>query len=648
MPDDLSSRPAIATSLRATLQPKTWNPDTRTVDVIWTTGADVKRRDWMTGREFIERLAVTADAIDLTRLNAGAPVLDTHSSYALGDVIGVVENATIVNGEGRATLRLSEREEVAGVVGDIAAGIIRNISVGYIVQTWDTTPPTRTDPEVRTATRWTPYEVSFVPVPADPGAQVRAAVSPDSPPPNAARAASQEPSMTDVMNTAPAQAVAPDIAAIRAEAAQAERQRVSDIRLAARQAGMDEAWTDAQIAAGTTADAARAAALASLQERAAARVPAQAAGNRQDAGETHARLLANALEHRAGAVKDLEDGARQFRGFRMVDFARECIVANGGSVRGLTTIETFKEAMRLSRSAAFTRDHVASDFANLLANTASKSLRQAYGSAPRSFVPWARQVNLPDFKTFKSVSLGGAPALAEITEGGEVTYGTIADGAESWNLVRYGKAVAISYVAMVNDDMSGFTRLPAMFGAAAARLESTTVYGILTANAALSDSVTLFHASHSNSTTGALSADATGVANVGAAATLLRKQTAPNGDILGLQPRFLIVPAALEVKTFQLFAPSIMAATAGAVNPYAGSVTPIVEPRLDATSAVAFYVIADPNDIDTVHYGYLDGEAGPTIESEVEFDTDGMKTKCIHNFGAKAVDYRGMVYSTGA
>lgn len=645
MPEDLSRRPAGDGMLRASLEPSTWNAADRTVDVIWTTGADVKRRDWMTGQTFIERLAVTPDAIDLTRLNSGAPVLDTHSSYALGDVIGVVERAALVNGEGRATLRLSARDEVAGIVADIAAGIIRNISVGYAVQTWDVTAPTRTDPEVRTATRWTPYELSFVPVPADPGAQVRAA----SPPTNAAPAASQEPRMTEVIASAPAVADAQNPDAIRAEGAAAERQRMADLGVIARQASLDMDWVAQHVAAGTTTDAARADALARVQAAATPRVPAEAASNRQDAGETHARLLQNALEHRAGVTTQIEDGARQFRGFRMVDFARECIEANGGKTRGLTPIETFKEATRLSRMAQLThRTHVASDFSSLLANTASKSLRQAYGAAPRSFLAWTRRHDLPDFKSFSVVSLGGAPALTQIQEASEVQMGTVSDGAESWNLSRYGKAIPISYVAMVNDDMSGFTRLPQMFAAAAARLESVTVYGILTANAALSDSVALFHSTHANTTTGALSADATGVASVGAAVAALRVQTAPNGDILGLTGRNLIVPAALEVKALQLFASTIVAASAGAVNPYATSMQVIVEPRLDATSAVQFYVTADPGEVDTVEWGYLAGEDGPMIDSEIDFMTDGIVTKCVHNFGAKAIDYRGMVRSSGS
>ena len=196
--------------------------------------------------------------------------------------------------------------------------------------------------------------------------------------------------------------------------------------------------------------------------------------------------------------------------------------------------------------------------------------------------------------------------------------------------------------------MSGFTRVPAMFAQAAARLESTTVYAILTANGNMADGNALISAAHANTTTGALTADATGVTNVGKVAALLRVQTAPNGDILGLMPRFLVVPAAKETIANQLFAAAGVVNTLGAVNPYRATMEVVVEPRLDATSAVAFYGIADPAAIDTVHYGYLEGEEGPVISSDIEFNTDGMATKVMHNFGAAAIDWRGIAYSTGS
>ncbi|MCV5737600.1 hypothetical protein OFN56_37450, partial [Escherichia coli] len=72
--------------------------------------------------------------VDLSRMQQGAPVLNTHSRYDVRDVIGVVERAWIEGGEGRALVRFSEREDVEPIWRDIKAGILRNVSVGYVVR----------------------------------------------------------------------------------------------------------------------------------------------------------------------------------------------------------------------------------------------------------------------------------------------------------------------------------------------------------------------------------------------------------------------------------------------------------------------------------------------------------------------------------
>ena len=76
--------------------------------------------------------------------------------------------------EARAILRLSEREDVAPLIADIVAGIIRNISCGYIVYRYEITK-VEGQRELWRATDWEPTEISFVPVPADAGAGTRAA-----------------------------------------------------------------------------------------------------------------------------------------------------------------------------------------------------------------------------------------------------------------------------------------------------------------------------------------------------------------------------------------------------------------------------------------------------------------------------------------
>lgn len=159
----------------ALVRADSFDEEANTIEVVFTTGATVRRASWREG-EFDEELIVTAQSVRLDRLNAGAPFLDTHDSYSLGGVIGSVVPGTarVADGQGLATIRLSRRAETEGVVSDIRDGIINNVSVGYRthrveIQERDGAVP------LHRAIDWEPYEISAVPIPADPGAQVRSA-----------------------------------------------------------------------------------------------------------------------------------------------------------------------------------------------------------------------------------------------------------------------------------------------------------------------------------------------------------------------------------------------------------------------------------------------------------------------------------------
>ena len=78
------------------------------------------------------------------------------------------------------------------------------------------------------------------------------------------------------------------------------------------------------------------------------------------------------------------------------------------------------------------------------------------------------------------------------------------------------------------------------------------------------------------------------------------------------------------------------------------TLAPISEPRLDAASATAWYLAASPNQIDTIEYAYLEGQQGAYIETRNGFDVDGVEIKCRLDFGAKAIDWRGLYKNPGA
>jgi len=154
------------------------NEEARTFEVLWTAGAEVPRMDWWTGQRYIEVLEVSERAIRMDRLQSGrAPVLNAHSRWSLDDVIGVVEKGSvrIEGGKSYAKVRLSARDEVAGIVRDIRDGIIANVSNGYVTHAYR--EEMKGDKLYRIATDWEPNEISFVPVGADPDAGRRAAAS---------------------------------------------------------------------------------------------------------------------------------------------------------------------------------------------------------------------------------------------------------------------------------------------------------------------------------------------------------------------------------------------------------------------------------------------------------------------------------------
>lgn len=154
------------------IKPSTIDEENRSVEVVWTSGASVRRFD-MRG-EYNEVLVVSNDAVDLERLNAGAPVLNTHRSYGLEDILGVVESAWLANGKGYARVRFSDRPEADAVWRDVVAGIIRNLSVGYEINGFEEIVDDAGERTLR-VNSWTPVELSVVPVPADAGAQFRSA-----------------------------------------------------------------------------------------------------------------------------------------------------------------------------------------------------------------------------------------------------------------------------------------------------------------------------------------------------------------------------------------------------------------------------------------------------------------------------------------
>ena len=665
-------------SREAQLVPTTYNEADNTVEVVWTTGSRVRRYDWWTDKPYEEELAVTPEAVDMARFEAGTvQVIDSHRIHGgVQSIIGIALRGSIANGEGRATLRLSTRPEMAGIVADIKAGIIRSISFGYNVMTFEITRAIdRTDGvnmDLYRAVRWQPFEISFVTVPADADASTRSAPANGVPcdfitrAPAQSAPSNQEDNMTIATQTgaqnpapvattraadpAPAPAAAPatppaaDDAATRA--AQEAAIRAADItEMCARHnvSGLAAGL----IRSGNSLDQARSAVLDELARNDAA----QGGHNNvriQVVGSEHAVRMAGleeAIMHRVHAGTKLTDNGRQYRGLSIMELGRDFLESHGVSTRGMDRMTLATRILHF-RSAA----HGTSDFATLFANVANKRMRDAYQENLGTYTQWARRApNAPDFKNISIVQLSGAPDLLKTNEAGEFQYGKMTDAGVSYALVTYGRMVSLTRAAIINDDLRAFERLVTAFGASSSRLENRLVYSQLTGNPMMGDGKELFHADHKNMATGA--ASALQLSTLKAGRTAMRLQKGLQGEELNLAPNFLIVPASLEQDAYQLTSANYVPAKQGDVNEFrAGgrtAVEPIVEPILDGVSDTSWYLASNNSQVDTVEYCYLDGAEGPVIESETGFETDGVTWKCRLDFAAKAVDHRGLYQGVG-
>jgi len=677
--------PALRRS--AELAPNSIDPETRSVEVIWSTGARVRRAS-LFGEPHDEELSMAPEHVRLERLNAGAPFLKVHEAHDLDAVIGSVVpgSARIENGKGIARIRLSERDAVDDIWRDIEAGHIRAVSIGYQVHRFEISKP-EGGRELWRAVDWTPFEISAVPVGADPAAGFRArdpindcvlhrrdAATEQGEPPMTDRtetpteqskttAAPEETSMTDDKTGAaepqtraaetkpkapkPAPDTAPedgsrstDTDALVSEVRAQERERVSMIHGLADKLQLERGFADDLIRRGVSIDEARRLILDQVaakadETRTFPHVSVPLGG--RDATVTRREAISNALLHRySPTLFPLEDAAREYRGMTLMELARESLETAGVSTRGLSRDEVATRAL-----------HSTSDFPEILAAVTNKTLRQAYEAYPRTFPLFCRQVLATDFKAMHRVQLGEAPQLLKVGESGEFQRGTLGESKESYRIETYGRVVAITRQVLINDDLDAFTRIPAMYGNSIAQLESDVVWGIITSNPAMADGTALFHASHKNL---AGSGTALGVDSVGAARAAMRKQTGlDKKTVLNIRPAFLIVPAALELKAEQLVAQNLVPAQSGNVVPQSiRTLTPIAEPRLDAASDKAWYLAASPNQIDTIEYAYLEGQQGAYIETRNGFDVDGVEIKCRLDFGAKAIDWRGLYKNPGA
>lgn len=683
-PDRRLLSPRVQSAEGLTCRAASADVENRTVEVIFSTGAAVRRYgnlpDGSGFGQYIETLAIDPDAVDLDRMNGGAaPLLDSHSNYSTWSQLGVVVegSARIENGQGICTVKFRDTPDADEVFRSVIDGTMRNVSVGYSVQLYEVQRG-EDGPPIFTGRRWTPVEVSIVTIGADAQARVRSrpdtgqpcefryidgnedsqmpdenieTASADQPVQDRARTTSvfppearNNPDRDNITAAiAAARAGAEDDAAIarreaeaRSAGAVAERQRISAIRDACRILGDGaEAFAGDLIERGIGLDAAR----AEIIERAAQAGEAvhirghnvQIGASSEDPAVMVRRMVEAAACRYTGAAPAEE--ARDYVGLSIVDMARDLLAARGENIRGMRAPKIIERALGTS------------DFPLLLQGTGDRLLLPSYDATPSTYQAIARRITNRDFRARKLIRDGDFPELKQVNEHGEYESGAMSESEETVKLISVGRRIMLTRQALVNDDLGAFADLARKAGEAARRYENSAVWGVITSNAKLSDNKALFHADHNNL---AASGGAISVATVGAGKQAMRNQKNADGNLLNYQPRVIAVPSALETVAEQYLSNLVLPTKESDVVPASHKqLQPIVEPLLDAASATAWYLFADPSQLAAVVYAYLEGQEGPQMQQQ-DVSLAGMKMDVVLDFAAAPVEFRGAYKDPGA
>lgn len=344
----------------------------------------------------------------------------------------------------------------------------------------------------------------------------------------------------------------------------------------------------------------------------------------------------------------------------LLDLATEFVRSQGVQTLGLTREQIAICAMFGPEVAGVRnyRDsgayHTTGSFANLTLDAINKSMMIGYSEVPATWRgPMRQGESVPDFKQINRIRLGAVANLPVWNTTEEPDRASMADAKEAYAVEARSIGIDFNYKLIVNDDMSALTRMPMSLGDAAARTVNAVAWSQITSNPTMSDGVALFSGvsgarKRSNLTTGGT---APSVTQVGVLTNLMRQmrgENTPEGnegaDILNLTPSYIVVPSALEVVTNQLvnsaYDPS--SSVNNMVYNTTRTLTPVIEPLLDASSTTGWYLFANPTRIDTVEVTFLQGQETPQVRTVMDQHTLAMTYYVLQSVAAKALNHRGI------
>jgi len=606
----------------------------------------------------VEILQHDANSIDFNRLNEiGVSLFNHNRDY----ILGKLENIKLDEATKKAycDIIFDDDDEAEKIYRKVSSGTLKGVSVGYFVDCWEEVAAGKKSSNGRfegpayIATKWTPFEVSIVSVPADDAVGVNRNLENNIMLNNKERTKKMDPEQLKKMlaealekqQTAEQVKIVEDLNAQIKNLEDAAVKSDEEVK-AAELKGEQKAFEKAELCRKfelkledfkekSIADV-KEAVLKKFEETKIALPGSQNVQIIAEEGDKFRTAAVDGLLIRAGhKIEKPAEGANEFRSIGLQDLARECLSREGeNGIFRMSPDELFRRALTPS-----------SAFMSIVDNVVSKSMSD-YATASTTYQLWTGKGTNKDFKEARHYRMSEAGKLELVPEGSEVKFDKLKDEKVTKSVATYAKKFGLTREAFINDDLNVISKMPVKYTRAAYQTINALVYKILTANAAIYDGVNLFDAStHKNL---ASSGTAITTAALATARAAMKKQKDLGAKVaLNLTPQFIIVSPDKELEAAQLLKSSSdpSGTNAGVANIYQNLMQIIVDAELTGN---AWYLATNAMDCDTIEVTNLSGYETPQLTSRIATDFLGIEYQILMDAGVTALDFRGLYKNAGA
>lgn len=291
-------------------------------------------------------------------------------------------------------------------------------------------------------------------------------------------------------------------------------------------------------------------------------------------------------------------------------------------------------------------------FTNALANTLYRRIIQDYQEVDYGLdmlVPNRQPHRMPlkDFRTNEIDRIGYLQDLSlvdpELGAWPEIT--TPTDEKATLAAVQFGNLLSVTRKTIINDDIGVVIKAASRLARSAHRTLARRVFNYLNNNPAIYDTVALFHATHNNLGSTALSATETDAIRT----AFLNQTEKDSGEKLGLMQYLRFVPPALYgtalAENIRQYLDSNF--TPSKVQYMFGQNNERIKVCELLTQTTKFFDFANPDVVQTFQIGFLQGRSEPELlvaDNQLvgkAFTEDRIQYKIRFEFEVTVVDYRG-------